>query len=378
MRSKINDFRNNFDDIKSSLVKKKNYTDVKVKTLNKHVEIPDNGLINITVDANVGLVDGEEVVIEKKSVDNMVQAIAKSIVDNTKDNMVLPRNVIISSSESLIDDVDLMSSANYDDVDLSIISLFKPKKSINDLLIDEELRGHISRILTIHNNFKRASEILNMKPYIKGAKSIICNFYGKEGIGKATVAKAIAKEIGKIVVQFSYNELKATEIEEIPKKIKAIFNYAKKKDAVVIITDADSLIRDNNTTLKIDSVHLDIIRCIIKEEIIKLNTMVFFICKDNKEIIESFKSVILMDIKFSLPDEEQREKLWTHYIGDKIELSPIVNPRRLAQKFKDVTLLEIKSILFLATCIAVEEYRDRNILYERDFDTAYEQVKSIY
>ena len=104
--------------------------------------------------------------------------------------------------------------------------------------------------------------------------------------------------------------------------------------------------------------------------------MLFFTSSIKEKVDRYFSRLFFINVEFENPDYYEREQLWKLYIGSELKLSPILEPKTLAQKYDDITRADIRDILFIATAIALEENRD--ILYEIDFDLAYKQVLNRY
>ena len=49
----VDELKANIDGIKSMVNKKKNYQDIKKKVLNKHIELDEQNIIDISIDVNV-------------------------------------------------------------------------------------------------------------------------------------------------------------------------------------------------------------------------------------------------------------------------------------------------------------------------------------
>ncbi|MDY4574915.1 MAG: AAA family ATPase [Intestinibacter sp.] len=375
----VDELKANIDGIKSMVNKKKNYQDIKKKVLNKHIELDDQNIIDISIDVNVARNEnGEEVVLNSKNVDQIINDIAGTIVRNTNENMVMPKNIIISSKENIMEQIEYQNiEKTYDDVDLGIMSIEKPRYSMDEVFLNQDMKKNISRILAISKNKRKIVEELKIQNSLKGGNSILCNFYGESGSGKASVIHCIASEINKNIVTVNYNMIEAIPVYDIPKTIKAIFEIAKKQNAVVVITESNRLIKQK----KVDSSEyydnlINVIKGSIKVEIGKFDSLLFFTSTNKDKIDEYFSKLFFINVEFKNPDEYEREKLWEFCTKENVKLSPILDPKSLAQKYQNISRADIKDILFIAASIALENNRD--ILYESDFDSAYSQVLERY
>ena len=375
----IDELKSNIDGIKSIVNKKKNYEDIKKKVLNKHIKLDDENTIDISIDANVAIDEtGEEVVLNSKNIEQILQDIASTIVKNTTENMVMPKNIVISSDENTIDKIEYNDiQKKYESIDLDIMNIDKPKYKMEEIFLNREMKENISRILSISRNKNKIVEDLKIQNSLKGGNSIVCNFHGEGGSGKTSVIHCIANEINKNIVTVNYNMIEAIPIYDIPKTIKAIFEIAKCKNSVVVIAESDRLIKQK----KLDSNEyydniINVIKASIKIALSKFDSLIFFTSTNKDKMDEYFSKLFFINVEFKNPDEYEREKLWGFYTDGKVKLSPILDSKMLSQKYSNVSRADIKDILFIAASIALENGRDT--LYEVDFDLAYSQVLERY
>lgn len=226
----IDELKSNIDGIKSMVNKKKTYQTVGKRTLNKHIELDDDNTIEICIDANVTADEnGNEIVLNSKNVDQILLNIAQIIVKNTTENMLMPKNIIISSDEHAIDKLEYANiKREYEDIDLDIVNIEKPRCTMAEVVLNEELRKGVSRILAINKNKNKIVNEMKIQNSLKLGDSVLCNFYGESGSGKSSVIHSIANELNKNIVTLNYNLLEAIPNHNIPKMVKFVFEIAKK------------------------------------------------------------------------------------------------------------------------------------------------------
>lgn len=372
----LNKFSRNINDIKNIVNKSKPNKKIKTKTINKYVQIDEDNKISIAIDANVSIdEDNKETILYPRHINKIIEVTVNSILANTNEEMIFPKNIVISSNENLIDSIEKLESIEgYDDVDLSIVDLVSPQYDFKNIILNDEIKKGVNRILSIGRNRDKIVNEWNIKNSLSGKNSIVCNFYGESGSGKKTIIHSIANELNKKILIINFNQLKAIPIYNIPKTIKAIFKIATYKNAVVIIDDSKELINKKNENNCSDLIN--VIKSSIKVEIGNFDSMLFFTSDNKGEIDEFFRRLFFINLEFNKPNEEEREKLWSLYVSDKIKLSPIFEYKRLSQKYVGISGADIRDMLFIASSIAIEE--NRNVLNEMDFDIAYNQILDKY
>ena len=379
LNKNIGELKSNIEGIKSIVNnKKKTYEIEGIKTINKHVELDDKNTIEIAIDANISLDDeGREIILESNNINKIAEDIVSTVLENTKGKMLMPKSILISSKEDLVEKLDYVDlNREYSNINLDIIDIQKPKYNLEKVVLNKNLKHSVSRILAISKNKSKIVNDLKIQNSLKSKNAILCNFYGESGNGKNCIIDVIANEINKNILTLNYNRLESIQTHNIPRFIKSVFEIAKKQDAIVVIQEADRLIKENDINYSGYNNIINIVKSCIKAEIKNFDSMLFFTSNIKEKVDRYFSRLFFINVEFENPDYYEREELWKLYIGEEVKLSPILGAKSLAQKYDDVTRGEMRDILFIAGSIALEENRD--ILYEIDFDLAYKQVLNRY
>lgn len=379
LNKNIGELKSNIEGIKSIVNnKKKTYEIEGIKTINKHVELDDKNTIEIAIDANISFDDeGREIILESNNINKIAEDIVSTVLENTKGKMLMPKSILISSKEDLVEKLDYVDlNREYSNINLDIIDIQKPKYNLEKVVLNKNLKHSVSRILAISKNKSKIVNDLKIQNSLKSKNAILCNFYGESGNGKNCIIDVIANEINKNILTLNYNRLESIQTHNIPRFIKSVFEIAKKQDAIVVIQEADRLIKENDINYSGYNNIINIVKSCIKAEIKNFDSMLFFTSNIKEKVDRYFSRLFFINVEFENPDYYEREELWKLYIGEEVKLSPILGAKSLAQKYDDVTRGEMRDILFIAGSIALEENRD--ILYEIDFDLAYKQVLNRY
>ena len=136
------------------------------------------------------------------------------------------------------------------------------------------------------------------------------NFFGPPGTGKTLAADALANMLKKKIIRASYADIESKYHGEGPKNVQAIFKSATEQDALLFIDEADSLLSKRLTNVTqgseqaINSMRSQILICLEK-----FHGIVIFATNLVVNYDRAFASR-LTSIKFDLPDENMREKIW--------------------------------------------------------------------
>lgn len=194
----------------------------------------------------------------------------------------------------------------------------EPEWSLDDIILSKELRNTLEDVVSFCLNKPRIVEEWGLHRFLKGAGGCTAiNFWGLPGTGKSIAAEAIAKAMGKRVVQVSYSSLMDSLQGNTEKNITALFETAVEEDCVILFDEADGLLsaRKSNSSNS-DSVNL------IKSHMLNLldrsSATVIFTTNFFKSYDRAFVRRILWNIEFRTPGLDEITQLWNFHIGEKI------------------------------------------------------------
>lgn len=251
----------------------------------------------------------------------------------------------------------------------------EPRWSFQDMYIEPKVLEEINRTLLIAKYRAKLFDEWKLGNGQKIGRAIVFNFYGASGTGKSMTGEAIAAQLGKKVYAVNYSELESKYVGETPKNIVAAFRRAQADNAVLIFDEADSFLgkRLTNVTQSADY-GVNITRSVMLLELEKFDGVVIFTTNLISNYDEAFKRRILTGIKFELPHENARRKIWEIYLNRGLPLDENVTAEKLATHYENISGADIKDMLLHAAVSAL--YRDENnpTLTPADFDVAYEMI----
>lgn len=148
----------------------------------------------------------------------------------------------ISSAAQLVTMLDMRK--NQDECSKVLLHLVENSQKALDRTKQEQIRSSVTKydlsLLNIAGNFTIEKIIESLKLRGKGG---IC-FYGAPGTGKTQLAEHIAMQLDKPLLIKPASELLSKWLGESEKNIAAAFQQAKDEDAILLLDEADSLMRD--------------------------------------------------------------------------------------------------------------------------------------
>ena len=229
----------------------------------------------------------------------------------------------------------------------------EPKFSLDDIILSDTVKNQILDVATYAENSYRVFELWGFKNTHKYSRRIGINLYGAPGTGKTMAAHAIAKNLGRKILVVNYADIESKFVGETPKNIRKAFEAAKKSDSILFFDEADAILskRVTNMTQAVD-VSVNQTRSVMLTNFIE-------------NFDPAFMRRISIHVKFELPDEECRKKIWQMYIPK--ELPNNIDVEEISKKFSGISGSDIANAMlnsaFKAARLKLDSL-DKKIVFE--------------
>lgn len=283
--------------------------------------------------------------------------------------------------ERFVEPLDLKSlkkkNQQIQDSDMMIYSVEYPQTSLDLLVVPEKTKNQIRSILTKIKHFDLLYNKFGLKQIDKTGGRTLINFYGPPGTGKSFAAEAIAKELGKKIIKANYAQIESKFVGETPKNIKKIFRAAKREDAVVLFDEADSILgsRLSNVTQSTDHA-VNVSKSVMLLEMDNFDGIMIFTTNFGQNYDSAFVRRIIGHIKFQLPNEEGRKKIFLGLLPEKLPVS--ISDLDLEQivKISDgLSGADLVNVVLYASSSAVERDGEKCHVTCADFEEACYLIK---
>ena len=242
----------------------------------------------------------------------------------------------------------------------------EPQWSLDDLILPDEIKAQILDVATYFENSHRVFELWGFKRTHKFSRRIGVNLYGAPGTGKTMAAHAIARELGKKILIVNYADIESKYVGETPKNIRKAFNAAKNSGSILFFDEADAILskRVTNMTQAVD-VSVNQTRSVMLMLMNEFQDFIIFATNFIENFDPAFMRRISIHIKFTLPDEICRKKLWRMYTPPEVPNN--LDFDELAKKFDGISGSDISNAMlnaaFKAARIKANEL-DKNLVFE--------------
>lgn len=214
-------------------------------------------------------------------------------------------------------------------------SAISPKYTFDDIVLPDDVLSEIKSIIALNMYKKLIYDEWGLSSVMKGHKNISVNLYGCSGTGKSMTAHAIAAELDKKVLLVNYSEIESKFVGETAKNLASLFQSAMENDAAIIFDEADALLSKRVTAMhSATDVSVNQTRNVLLKILDDFEGIVIFTTNFIQNFDHAFMRRIMSHIKYEMPNEAVREKLWEYYLVDGLPLS----------EKKDIFVCKLKGI----------------------------------
>lgn len=194
----------------------------------------------------------------------------------------------------------------------------EPEWTLDEVILSAMTRGSLDDIVSFCKNKDKIIQDWELYRFMKGSGGCIgINFWGLPGTGKSIAAEAVAKAIGKKIIQVSYASLMDSLQGNTEKNISALFQTAVDEDCVILFDEADGLLSARKTNSS-NSDSANLIKSHLLTILERSSAIVIFTTNFFKSYDRAFVRRILWNIEFTAPDLDELTQLWQLHIGAKV------------------------------------------------------------
>ena len=242
----------------------------------------------------------------------------------------------------------------------------EPKWSLDEIILPAEVKAQILDVATYAENSHRVFELWGFKHTHKFSRRIGINLYGAPGTGKTMAAHAIARELGRKILIVNYADIESKYVGETPKNIRKAFEAAKNTDSILFFDEADAILSKRVTNMtQAGDVSVNQTRSVMLMLMNEFQDFIIFATNFISNFDPAFMRRISIHVKFTLPDEDCRRKLWRMYTPR--ELPNNLDFDELAKKFDGISGSDISNAMlnsaFKAARLNVDKL-DKTLVFE--------------
>lgn len=247
----------------------------------------------------------------------------------------------------------------------------EPKYKLEDLIVTEKVHDEIQTIINAEKHWSTVFDVWGLSSVMKDKQNLVVNLYGEAGTGKTMAAHAIANELNKKMICVNYAEIESKYVGETSKNLTALFNYAFEKDVIIFFDEADALLSRRVTDMSNSTdVSVNQTRSVLLTLMNDYKKMVIFASNFISNYDSAFLRRIQYHIKFELPNEELRQKLWQKYIP--YTLPNNIDIEQISKRYDGISGSDISNAVLRAALYAVN--KEENMVKHKYFENEIENI----
>lgn len=247
----------------------------------------------------------------------------------------------------------------------------KPKYQLSDLVLSGRNLDELQTVIKAKEYWNKVFVDWNLQSVMKQRKSLFINLYGEPGTGKTMAAHAIANALQKEMICVNYADIESKYVGETSKNLTNLFRTASEKDIIIFFDEADALLSKRVTNMSSSTdVSVNQTRSVLLTLLNDYEGMVIFATNFISNYDPAFMRRIQYHIRFDLPDEQLREKLWRMYIPQ--EMPTDLHISEISQKYDGISGSDISNAVLKAALKAAKN--QETFVKQTNFEEAVEEI----
>jgi SpoVK/Ycf46/Vps4 family AAA+-type ATPase len=247
----------------------------------------------------------------------------------------------------------------------------KPKYKLSDVILDQSVRDEIITIINSKKNYDKVFIDWGLNTVMKQGNNLLVNLYGDSGTGKTMCAHVIANELEKKIICVNYADIESKYVGETSKNLCKLFEQAHSDDNIIFFDEADALLSKRVTEMSSSTdVSVNQTRSVLLTLLNDYKGIVIFATNFISNFDSAFMRRIQFHVKFSLPNEDLRKKLWSMYIPNKMPVD--VDIDEISKNYDNVSGSDISNAVLKAALKAAND--DAKIVNQKYFEDAIQSV----
>ena len=179
-----------------------------------------------------------------------------------------------------------------------------------DLVLPEDQTLAVVELLARIRARRRVYEDWGFAEKLGKGLGVTALFSGPPGTGKSMCAGLIAKDLGTEIYQVDLGKIVSKWIGETEKNLAALFDAAEAGHAVLLFDEADSLFGKRTAVKSSNDRYANQETNFLLQRIETFAGICILTTNYDPAIDEAFRRRIAVHVRFPLPDEDERAKLW--------------------------------------------------------------------
>jgi SpoVK/Ycf46/Vps4 family AAA+-type ATPase len=204
----------------------------------------------------------------------------------------------------------------------------------DDLVIDSEQGQAITELIARIRQRRTVYEQWGFAAKVGKGLGVSALFSGPPGTGKTMVAALIAKELGLELYQVDMGKLVSKYIGETEKQLGELFDAAEAGHAILLFDEADSMFGKRTEVKSSNDRYANLETNYLLQRLESFTGICLLTSNHESNIDPAFQRRLSLHLRFQVPDEDEREKLWRAMLPAAAPVEPNIDFLGLAHRFE--------------------------------------------
>src|SRR3954454_24620095 len=216
-----------------------------------------------------------------------------------------------------------------------LVEAVEPRRSFDDVVLPATTMRALNHALALVRKHDLIFHQWGLSERHSTGVGLAFHFAGPPGTGKTVCAEALAYALGKKLLVVRYAELESRWVGQTSKHVSAVFRSAARQDAVLFFDEADAIAGRRFTSVSAAyEREANAIVNVLLHELETFPGVVIFATNLAANIDPAFERRIRTHILFTMPDVQERERIWRVQLhARKTPLADDVDFRALAEQY---------------------------------------------
>ena len=248
--------------------------------------------------------------------------------------------------------------------------LSQPRGSLDDLVLTEQTRACIKQVIAHAQHARVLFQEWGLGERIRCGRGVAMMFQGPPGTGKTAAAEALARALGKPILNADYGRIQHCFVGQTEKNIASIFREAAQRDAVLFWDEADAMFFDRDATSQSWEVR-DVNVLLLELE--RFEGVCILATNRVAALDKALERRISITALFERPNQAARREIFRRMLPENMPLAKDVNLSKLAAY--DLSGGEIKNVILNAARGALARGGPNSSVSMNDFQGAIGALK---
>lgn len=226
------------------------------------------------------------------------------------------------------------------------------KQTWDDLVLPDLQREQVHELIARVRHRRDVLERQGFGDKTAKGHGVVALMSGEPGTGKTMVAGLVAAELGLDLYQVDLSIVVSKYIGETEKGLARLFDAAESGHVVLLFDEADALFAKRSEVRTSNDRYANLETNYLLQRLEAFTGISILTTNNEAALDDAFRRRIAVHIKFPMPDEDERARLWRAMLPAKAQVASDVNFRALARDF-EMSGGHIKNAVLRAAYLAV-------------------------